>query len=321
MALSNSQYQEIIHNYELRQLQNHRLSEQRTAEINEKVEGYKELSDSIASLSVAHARRLLEGDDSALDGLHQDIQKLSVMKQELLVNAGYPADYLEPVYTCPDCKDTGYLENRQKCHCFKQAVIRFLYEQSGLQKTLETDNFDHLSYDYYEGEALECFHRTVEISKKFIETFDSDYHNLFFYGTVGTGKSFLSSCIARELLESEHSVVYTSAINLFEVLSKSMFDYKNKEDLITYHKELFDCDLLIIDDLGTEYPTNLISSVFFSLLNGRNMARKSTIISTNLSFEDVSNRYSDRSFSRIMQNYIVCKFTGPDIRIIQKTAK
>ncbi len=112
-----------------------------------------------------------------------------------------------------------------------------------------------------------------------------------------------------------------SAIHLFEILSKSMFDYKNKEDLVTYNKELFDCDLLIIDDLGTEYPTNVISSVFFSLLNGRNMAQKSTIISTNLSFEDVSNRYSDRSFSRIMQNYIVCKFTGPDIRIIQKTAK
>ena len=166
---------------------------------------------------------------------------------------------------------------------------------------------------------MECFRRTVAISKNFIETFDSDYHNLFFYGTVG--KSFLSSCIARELLESEHSVVYMSAIHLFEILSKSMFDYKNKEDLAAYHKELFDCDLLIIDDLGTEYPTNVVSSVFFSLLNGRNMALKSTIISTNLSFEDVSNRYSDRSFSRIMQNYIVCKFTGPDIRIIQKTAK
>lgn len=321
MALSNSQFQEMIHHYELTQLKNHRLSEQRAQEINTKVEGYKELSDSIATLSVAQGRKLLEGDDSALADLRTQIKQLSCEKQKLLVNAGYPADYLDPIYTCPDCRDTGYLENRQKCHCFKQAIIRFLYEQSGLQKTLETNNFDHLSYDYYEGEALDCFRRAVTISKNFIETFDSDYHNLFFYGTVGTGKSFLSSCIARELLESEHSVVYTSAINLFEVLSKSMFDYKNKEDLITYHKELFDCDLLIIDDLGTEYPTNLISSVFFSLLNGRNMAQKSTIISTNLSFEDVSNRYSDRSFSRIMQNYIVCKFTGPDIRIIQKTAK
>ena len=292
--------------------------EDRLQEIYSKVDGFKELSDHIAWFSVSQGRKLLEGDESALAGLHETIRQLSARKQALLVNAGYPADYLAPIYTCPDCQDTGYLPNREKCHCFKQAIIRLLYEQSGLENSLDRENFGHLSYDYYEGDALECFRRTVDISKKFIETFDSDYHNLFFYGTVGTGKSFLSSCIARELLESEHSVVYMSAIHLFEILSRSMFDYRNKEDLATYNKELFDCDLLIIDDLGTEYPTNVISSVFFSLLNGRNMAQKSTIISTNLSFEGVSNRYSDRSFSRIMQNYIVCKFTGPDIRIIQK---
>ena len=321
MALSNAQYQSIIHEYEVTQLNNHRIMEDRLQEIYSKVDGFKELSDHIAWFSVSQGRKLLEGDESALAGLHETIRQLSARKQALLVNAGYPADYLAPIYTCPDCQDTGYLPNREKCHCFKQAIIRLLYEQSGLENSLDRENFGHLSYDYYEGEALECFRRTVDISKKFIETFDSDYHNLFFYGTVGTGKSFLSSCIARELLESEHSVVYMSAIHLFEVLSKSMFDYRNKEDLVTYNKELFDCDLLIIDDLGTEYPTNVISSVFFSLLNGRNMAQKSTIISTNLSFEDVSNRYSDRSFSRIMQNYIICKFTGPDIRIIQKTAK
>ncbi len=321
MALSNAQYQSIIHGYEVTQLNNHRIMEARQQEVYSRVPQFKDLSDHIASLSVSQGRKFLEGDDSALKSLHESIQALSAHKKKLLSDAGYPPDYLDPIYSCPDCQDTGYLPNREKCHCFKQAIIRLLYEQSGLEKSLETENFDHLSYDYYEGEALECFRRTVSISRNFIETFDTDYHNLFFYGTVGTGKSFLSSCIARELLESEHSVVYMSAIHLFEILSKSMFDYKQKEDLVAYNRALFDCDLLIIDDLGTEYPTNVVSSVFFSLLNGRNIAQKSTIISTNLSFEDVSNRYSDRSFSRIMQNYTICKFTGPDIRIIQKTAK
>lgn len=318
MSLSNSQYNTIIHNYENTQIRNHRLLEERTAEIFSKVEGYKELSDSIASISIAQGKKLLDGDDHALEELKETLRNLIQMKQQLLIGAGYPADYLEPIYDCPDCKDTGYLENRQKCHCFKQAIINLLYEQSGIQESLQTENFEHLSYDFYEGQDLQRFQNNVAECKQFIQSFDSDYHNLFFYGTVGTSKSFLSSCIAKELIESEHSVLYTSAVSLFEMLSKNMFDYKSREDTTGYQKELFDCDLLIIDDLGTEYTTSVTASAFFSVLNGRHLAKKSTIISTNLSLEDVLNRYSDRTLSRIMQHYTVCKFTGPDIRIIQK---
>ncbi len=318
MSLSNSQYDTIIHNYESTQIRNHRLLEQRTNEVFSKVEGYRELSESIASVSIAQGKKLLEGDDNALSELKETLHSLTAMKQQLLVGAGYPADYLEPIYTCRDCKDTGYLANRSKCHCFKQAVINLLYEQSGIQETLQTENFAHLSYDFYDGQDLQRFQNNVAECEQFIQSFDSDYHNLFFYGTVGTSKSFLSSCIAKELIESEHSVLYTSAVNLFETLSKSMFDYKSNDDLASYHKELYDCDLLIIDDLGTEYTTNVTASAFFSVLNGRHLAQKSTIISTNLSLEDVLNRYSDRTLSRIMQHYTICKFTGPDIRIIQK---
>lgn len=318
MSLSNSQYQSIIHRYEVTQIRNHRLLEDRTEEVFSKVDGYRELSDSIASVSVSYGKKLLDGDDHALSELKETLQKLKDMKKQLLISAGYPADYLEPIYSCPDCKDTGYLEDRTKCHCFKQSIIDLLYEQSGLRETLQVENFAHLSYDFYEGQDLQRFQNNVSECKQFIQSFDSDYHNLFFYGTVGTSKSFLSSCIAKELIESEHSVLYTSAVHLFELLSKNMFDYKNNDDLTGYHRELFDCDLLIIDDLGTEFTTNVTASAFFSVLNGRHLAQKSTIISTNLSLEDVLNRYSDRTLSRIMQHYTICKFTGPDIRIIQK---
>ena len=151
MALSNAQYQSIIHEYEVTQLNNHRIMEDRLQEIYSKVDGFKELSDHIAWFSVSQGRKLLEGDESALAGLHETIRQLSARKQALLVNAGYPADYLAPIYTCPDCQDTGYLPNREKCHCFKQAIIRLLYEQSGLENSLDRENFGHLSYDYYEG--------------------------------------------------------------------------------------------------------------------------------------------------------------------------
>ena len=138
---------------------------------------------------------------------------------------------------------------------------------------------------------------------------------------MGTGKSFLSGCIAKELIEKGYSVIYFSAAGLFETLSRNMFDYKNTEEFRNLHEDLYGCDLLIIDDLGTECLNNATVSMFFSLLNERHLNQKATIISTNLFLEDIQNRYSERIFSRIMNQYISCKFTGPDIRRLKKTLK
>ena len=317
MALSNSQYNAIMRVYEERQTRNRHSLEERTARVNQQVEGYRELSDSIAAISVTQGKKLLEGDENALSELKSTLRRLSAMKQELLTGAGFPEDYLSPVYDCPDCKDTGYIGS-EKCHCFKQAIIDLLYEQSGIRSMLEKENFSSLSYDYYQGEDLERFKKNVTTAKNFIKTFDSDYHNLFFYGTVGTGKSFLSGCIAKELIEKGFSVIYFSTAGLFETLSRNMFDYKNTEELRSLHEDLYGCDLLIIDDLGTECINNATASMFFSLLNERHLNQKATIISTNLFLEDIQNRYSERIFSRIMNQYISLKFTGPDIRRLKR---
>lgn len=318
MALNNAQYDAIMREYEKRQTRNRHLLEERTKEINTKVEGYRELSESIAAISVSQAKKLLEGDESALEDLRTSIRKLSSMKEELLTGAGYPPNYLDPVYDCPDCKDTGYIDG-SKCHCFKQAIINILYEQSGIQEMLKKENFGMLSYEYFEGEDLKRLQNTVAECRNFIKTFDSDYHNLFFYGTVGTGKSFLSGCVAKELIESGHSVIYSSSAKLLETLSANVYDYKNNKDTSANDQnDFYGCDLLIIDDLGTEYPKNINITILFSLLNGRHLNRKSTIISTNLSLEDFRNLYSDRIFSRISNQYTICKFTGPDIRMIKK---
>ena len=168
------------------------------------------------------------------------------------------------------------------------------------------------------SEGLVRFQKAVIECRNFIKSFDTDYQNLFFYGTVGTGKSFLSGCVAKELIESGHSVIYFSAAGLFELLSRNLFDYKSREDSAGLHEDLYGCDLLIIDDLGTEYTKNIAPSVLFSLLNGRHLNKKSTVISTNLSLEDIRNRYSDRVFSRITNQYHICKFTGIDIRMLKK---
>ncbi len=317
MGLSNSQYDSIIRRYEETQNYNRRLLQERIDYVYSHVEGYKELESSIGSISVEHGKRLLAGDENALADLKSILKDLSSMKEQLLISAGLSTDYLDPIYDCADCKDTGYI-GIHKCHCFKQSIITLLYEQSGIEDMLEQENFSTLSYDYYEGEDLTRFQNAVTTCKQFVETFHNDYQNLFFYGTVGTGKSFLSGCIAKALIENGHSVIYFSAAGLFEALSRNSFDYKSKEDLQSMYEDLYGCDLLIIDDLGTELTTNFVASQLFSCLNERHMARKSTIISTNLSLEELRNRYSERIFSRITSNYQVCKLTGPDIRMQNK---
>ena len=320
MTLNNTQYNTIIHAYEELQTKNRHILESRRADVYANVDGYRELDESIASISVEQGKKLLSGDDGALEELKHILKELTDSKTSLLTAAGFPADYLEPIYDCKDCKDTGYVDGH-KCHCFRQAEISLLYEQSNISRMLEKENFSTLSYEYYQGEDLIRFQNAVEECKKFTQNFRLDYRNLFFYGTVGTGKSFLSGCIAKELLEAGNSVIYFSAAGLFEALSQLSFDYRNKEELHGIYDGLYQCDLLIIDDLGTELTNNFVTSQFFSCLNERHMRRKSTIISTNLSLEELRNRYSDRIFSRITSNYTICKLSGTDVRMYKRLKK
>lgn len=317
MSLTNAQYDMILHQYELKQLKSRRDAEQRLAYVYDHIPTYHELEDAVASISVSQGKKLLDGDPDAMEDLRDSLAELSGRKAQLLENAGLAPDYLEPVYECPDCKDTGYVDG-QKCHCFKQAMITLLYEQSNIREMLRTENFDSLSYEYYDGENLSRFRNAVNTCRNFIKNFNSDYHNLFFYGTVGTGKSFLSGCVAKELIESGHSVIYFSATGLFDLLSKNSFDYKNRDEFRETYADLYQCDLLIIDDLGTELTNQFVTSQLFSLLNERHMGKKATVISTNLSLEELRNRYSDRIFSRITSHYEICKLTGQDIRMYKK---
>lgn len=317
MSLTNTQYDMILRGYENRQLKNRRELEQKTAYVYDQVPGYRELEERVAAVSVSQGKKYLAGDEQAVEELKLLISELSFQKARLLTEAGLPRDYLKPLYTCPDCRDTGYIDG-QKCHCFKQAMISLLYEQSNIREMLQNDNFQSLSYEYYQDEDLSRFKNAVITCQNFIKNFNSDYHNLFFYGTVGTGKTFLSNCVAKELIESGHSVIYFSAAGLFDLLSRYSFDYKNREEERERYADLYQCDLLIIDDLGTELTNQFVASRLFSLLNERHMGKKATVISTNLSLEELRDRYSDRIFSRITSHYELCKLTGPDIRMHKK---
>lgn len=317
MALTKAQYDIISRSYEEKRTRNMRQLMQRRKQIYALLPEYQELEASVGAISVAHARLLLEGDSAALDDLKQRLAQNAQQRRALLTGAGYPDDYLEPSYECPDCQDTGYIGG-EKCHCFRQQEITLLYEQSGIQEMIARENFDTLSTAYYEGEDLQRFENAVAISHKFVDNFKNSYQNLLFYGTVGTGKSFLSGCIARELLSQGLAVIYFSANGLFENLARYSFDAKSKETLYNFCKDIYNNDLVIIDDLGTEVTNSFVTSQLFSLLNERHLRQKATIISTNLNLEEIRDRYSDRIFSRITSNYSLCKLTGPDIRMYRR---
>ena len=322
MALNNAQYESIIRDYEhIRDTNRHTL-ESRKAEVYQAIPEYRELEDSISTLSVSAAKAMLAGDDSARDRLHDSLLHIRQRQQALLSSAGLPVDYLKPVYRCPACEDTGYItdENnlKQKCSCFRQREISILYSQSNIQDMISRENFSTLSTEYYQGEDLRRFESAVDLCRNFIKNFNQDYHNILFYGTVGTGKSFLSGCIAKELIDKGYSVIYFSSSSLFDMLARYSFDYKEKEALQDFCEDIYGCDLLIIDDLGTEITNTFVASQLFSCLNERGLRKKAMIISTNLSLEELRDRYSDRIFSRITSSFSLCKLTGQDIRICKK---
>lgn len=322
MPLTNQQYNFISRTYEKRRAENDARLEQRKTEVYQNIPEFRELDQKIISTSMEHARILLDPQNSRqrpqkqlLEALHQELENMKASKLQLLTAAGYPKDYLEPRYTCETCRDTGYVNGR-KCSCFRRLEIELLYDASQISGLLKTNNFSRLSYDYYQGDDLERFQLAVATCKNFINNFDSDYRNLLFYGTVGTGKSFLSDCVAKELIDQGKFVIYFSAIRLFENISSKMYTKELSDQLLD---ALYHSDLLIIDDLGTEYATEFTKSHLFNIVNERMCNRKAVIISTNFTtLDDIRSRYSDRIFSRVFKHYEMLKLTGTDIRIQQK---
>ena len=320
MSFTNAQYDLIKRIYDNRRMDNQAELERRRAYVEATVDGYRELSDAIVSLSMERAKQLLSGESNTTEDLKDTISNLIGQKQFLLKGAGLPEDYLEPIYTCSSCKDTGYIDG-EKCQCLKKLSISLLYSNSNIDKYLSSVDFSQVSDKYYEGKDLEAFKDTYQKAINFVDTFNTDFKNLVIYGTVGSGKSLISACVAKALIEKEYSVLYFSSSALMDLFSKYTFDYKNRQDLYSAYSDLFECDLLIIDDLGTEQINSFSVSNLFTCLNERYLNKKSTIISTNLSPKDLSETYTERIYSRLVGNYTFCKLCGPDIRFKTKFEK
>ena len=324
MGLNVSQYDALMREYDRVRLKHKRELDDRTLEIYEKIPRIKDINDSISTISVETAKKMLLQDISiSKNETKNKIEALSKEKASLLRENGYPSDYLSMRYTCKDCKDTGYIGS-SKCHCLKNSIIEILYEQSNIKEVLERENFSSFSFKHFSNTvkdsatgltALENMHEVVKSCRDYIDNFDKEYKNLYLYGATGVGKTFLTNCIAKELIDNSYSVIYVSSIRLFEILASSTFKKDNASDYVDLAENILDCDLLIIDDLGTELINSFTASSLFNCINERHLRRKSVIISTNLSLAELRANYSERVFSRIMSNYTLLKIYGDDLRV------
>ncbi|MBQ8315077.1 MAG: ATP-binding protein [Lachnospiraceae bacterium] len=319
-------YHRLLRSYEDTRTRHLREQKERREQVYKLIPELDVLDRQIAEASVSAARAALEGNSGPLDRLADNNRLIAEQKQQLLQAAGYPVDYLELAYTCPDCKDTGFI-GQEKCHCFKQSLTFALSKASTLSNQLEKENFDTFSFSYYDDITAdsqlrltprENMRKIVADAKKFVADFETDRRSILIYGNTGVGKTFLTNCIARALLNTPHHVVYMTAHSLFEAFEAHRFDYTEQTDVNSLYQYIFQCDLLIIDDLGTELSNAFTNSMLYTCINERQLHGKSTVISTNLSLEQFRDRYSERIFSRITGSYTLWKLIGKDIRVLKR---
>ena len=316
----------ILINYERKRDKADRLLEQRKNDVYKQIPEVKEIEDQINKVGLEMMKLVLKNPSNketlSLEA-KEKIQALTKKKQDLLDKWNVPKGYLEIQYECNLCKDRGFLPNGKKCNCLKQAIINESYKMSNLSRTLEKQNQctydDSIFSDEIDPNSGISPRQNMQLilsdCDEFIYDFDKDNDkNLLFYGDTGLGKTFMSSYIAKELLDKGYLVIYQTAFKMFEIIEEYKFrnsdNHLSRED----YENLFECDLLIIDDLGTELTNSFTISELFIILNTRLLNGKKTIISTNLNPAQLGELYSQRIFSRIFDKFKMIKFIGADLR-------
>ncbi|WP_426351031.1 ATP-binding protein [Alloiococcus sp. CFN-8] len=320
-------HSEIMKQYEAIREDERLALQKRKEELEKNHPEIMDLDRKIAKLSIELSLSFIKHKDKVeerVTELRNKITDLRAHKYELLVASGYDTQYLNLHYRCPKCQDTGYI-GVEKCHCYKEKQISLYYRNSELQECIKTDNFNNFRLDYYEthriGEEKYSPRKNMElilekIQGEYLPNFHNHSDNIMFYGNSGTGKTFLSHCIAKELLDKGNLVVYRTSEDLMKNLKDIRFN--NNKDL---ENLLINCDLLIIDDLGAELLNDYIVTELFNFLNEKLLKRKKMLISTNLTLGQLSKCYTERLSSRLYGNFSIFKFYSEDIRVKKNLSK
>lgn len=311
-------------------------AENRKIKLYSEIPELEKLDNDINSISINTIKSILTSRNS--EEPQKLKEKLSILKEKkvsILKKAGKSINDLNPKFECKNCNDTGYIKTDTGsvlCSCIKQKLYNIQYNNSNIYD-LQNQNFSKFKFEYYSDKPnFEKYHSNIsprdnmfkikELCDKFIYNFDDpNENNLLFCGNSGLGKTFLSSCIANELISKGKTVLYQTA----PIMLDTIIDYKFGKSNNDIVKSINNVDLLIIDDLGTETKNNLKITELFTIINSRLLNQNNritkTIISTNLSLQNLYTTYEERILSRIIGNYTACYFFGDDIRIMNKLSK
>lgn len=312
---------EILKMYDDIRNNNAKSLKKRKDEIQEKHPQILEIDNEIRKLSLQMALSVLKSKNSehTINFFKEKITDLKIRKCEMLVENGYDSSYLDLYYNCKKCKDTGFIGSKQ-CECYKKNLIKLYYKDSELENVVKVKNFNNFDLSLFSthkiGDEKFSERRNMEnnlsyILEDYLPNFSSISTNLLFYGNPGSGKTYLSYCIAKALLDRGFLVVYKTSDELIKNLKDIRFNNSNSN----IESLLLECDLLIIDDLGAEHINEFSVTELFNIINKRILTNKKMLISTNLTLPAITKHYTERITSRLLGDFKLCKFYSEDIRI------
>ncbi|MBE6675232.1 MAG: AAA family ATPase [Ruminococcaceae bacterium] len=318
MGYNQENFRRIREEYSRKYLEVQEAASKRREEIHAILPEVKEIDSQLSDMGLRIMQAALQSEDyqAALAEIEEQSLSLEQRRAEVLTRNGFSANYTAPRYECAACGDTGYIDYKM-CDCMRKKLILAGYESSGIGTLMQSQSFENFSLDYYKADRMTylLMQSNLERAKEYAKTFHpARSENLAMFGDTGLGKTHLSTAIAREVIEGGWDVVYVSCLDMFADYEAQRFGNSTGTPTGADTSRYTECDLLIIDDLGTELTNQFTTSCLYGLLNTRLNRHLPVILSTNLETDEFRKRYWDRITSRVLGNFTVMRFKGTDIR-------
>lgn len=322
MGYNQENFRRIRAEYETKAMKAEEAADERREELYRVIPGLRDLDRTLSGFGLRLMKQAMEGGDTqaGVASLQAENERIQAARRDLLARYGYPADYCSPRYECPKCRDSGYIGIRM-CTCMRKKLTEAGMMSSGLGSLMKTQSFENFSLDYYKNDPA-AFARMQDNLQK-ICVYATNFggpewgkiaHNMLFFGGTGLGKTHLSTAVAKSVIEQGYDVFYNSAVGMLADFETQRFGNSAVLGDADNTSRYTTCDLLILDDLGTELVNQFTLSVLYTVINTRMNLAKATIISTNLTAAELRKTYSDRITSRLFGEFNPIPFVGTDVR-------